>query len=334
MDPMTSKDDWRSWARQIDRSGSTSAIADVLTKWPPLNGTVLSYLAMSDEVGLEAVHRLPRCKVVLTRTPDAGNLTVHEYDPGRLEAHTFGFDQPRADAATVTFDEIDVVLVPGLVFDKAGHRIGRGGGYYDRLLASLPPGVIRIGITTDETFVEEVTTESHDQRVAWVATESGVHRVGDPLSPATTRFVEQAVLRGVAPDIYMFPDGTRTSADAATAVGAELGEIAKSILFDVDGRSVLVICSGDRRIDETKLAETCDADRASIADRDAVKQITGYVVGGTPAVGLSEDIRVLADVDLLRYRWVWSAGGSPDTVYPVALDRLIAASGARWAKIT
>lgn len=334
MGQIMTKDEWRIWARRIDCPSRGLAITDALTQWPPLHGTVLSYLAMPDEVDLEAVHRLPQCRVVITRTPDIGALSLHEYKPDRLERHPYGFDQPREDAAQVTLNEIDVVLVPGLVFDRSGHRVGRGGGYYDRLLTSLPPGVIRIGIATDETFVENVTTESHDRRVAWVATEAGIHRVGERLSPDTSRFVDQAVRRGVAPDIHMFSEGTRTSADAATAVGSELGEIAKSILFEVDKQFVLVICSGDRRIDETKLAKACDADRARIADRDVVKRVTGYVVGGTPSVGLDDDIRVLADINLLRYRWVWSAGGTPDTVYPVALDRLIAASGARWADIT
>ena len=56
--------------------------------------------------------------------------------------------------------------------------------------------------------------------------------------------------------------------------------------------------------------------------------------GGTPGVGLPNSVKVVADSTLARYRWVWSAGGTPDTVYPVALDRLMAASGARWAEVT
>ena len=124
------------------------------------------------------------------------------------------------------------------------------------------------------------------------------------------------------------------SADAAAAVGAELGEIAKSILFDVDGESVLVIASGDRRISELKLVAWFNGASAQIANRAEVHDRTGFVVGGTPAVGLRNSVRILADADLARYRWVWSAGGTPDTVYPVALERLVAASGARWADVT
>ena len=61
--------------------------------------------------------------------------------------------------------------------------------------------------------------------------------------------------------------------------------------------------------------------------------MTGFVAGGTPAVGHASSFPVLADASLARYRWVWSAGGTPDTVYPVALDRLVAATGARWADV-
>ena len=105
-------------------------------------------------------------------------------------------------------------------------------------------------------------------------------------------------------------------------------------MFDVDGEPVLVIASGDRRINESKLAEWFAADSAQAVNRAAVRDITGFVAGGTPAVGLPESVGILADCGLARYRWVWSAGGTPDTVYPVALDRLIAASGARWADVT
>ncbi|MFV1971461.1 MAG: 5-formyltetrahydrofolate cyclo-ligase [Acidimicrobiia bacterium] len=329
-----SKAEWRTWAKTVDRSGLSERVNRALVDWAPLHGTVLSYLAMGDEVDLTRVHDLGRCRVAITRTPEDGTLSVHEYEPGRLERHPLGFDQPSADSRDVPLDEIDAVLVPGLAFDRQGNRLGRGRGYYDELLDRLPAGVIRIGITVDELLVDCVPTEVHDRRVAWVATESGVHRVGERLPEATARFVESAVPLGIAPDIHRFPAGTKTSADAAGAVGVGLGEIAKSILFDVDDEPVLVICSGDRRIDEQKLAVWCEGLHARIATLDVVRQTTGFAAGGTPGVGLPEAVKVVADVGLARYRWVWSAGGTPDTVFPVALDRLIAASGARWADVT
>lgn len=251
-----------------------------------------------------------------------------------MEPHRFGFEQPAVDAPTIALDEVDVVLVPGLAFDRQGNRLGRGKGYYDELLARLPQGTIRIGVTVDELLVDSLPTEDHDQRVAWIATESGVHRTGPSVPEATGRFIAGALPQGIAPDIHRFPDGTRTSADAADAVGAELGEIAKSILFVVGGEPVLVIAPGDRRINESRLARWGSERSARIATLEEVREATGFVAGGTPAVGLSKPMNVVADSGLARYRWVWSAGGTPDTVYPVALDRLIAASGARWAEVT
>jgi 5,10-methenyltetrahydrofolate synthetase len=329
-----SKGEWRDWARDIDRASSSTDVISLLARWPPLHGTVLSYLAMADEVDLGGLHILDRCRFAITRTPDAGPLSVHAYETDLLEFHRMGFEQPRLGTPEVEVGNIDVVLVPGLAFDRHGNRLGRGKGYYDALLARLPMGTVRIGITVDELLVDELPTEAHDQRVAWVATESGIHRTGVPVPGATLRFISTAISRGIGPDIHRFPDGTRTSADAASAVGSELGEIAKSILFMVDNEPVLVIASGDRRINEQKLADCAGGESARIASLDEVREHTGYVAGGTPAVGLLEWVKVLADSDLARYRWVWSAGGTPDTVYPVALDRLIAASGARWAEVT
>ena len=333
MKESNSKSEMRAWAKTVDRADLSMRVNRMLFDWVPLHGTVLSYLAMSDEVDLNTVHGLGRCRIVITRTPEKGALSLHEYERGRLETHPLGFEQPRSRAPHVPFDEIDVVLVPGLAFDRHGYRLGRGKGYYDELLGTLPAGVIRVGITVDELLVDQVPTEAHDQRVAWVATESGVHRVGEQLAEATARLVASAVLLGVAPDIHRFPAGTKTSADAAAAVGAELGEIAKSILFEVDDQPVLVICSGDRRVDEKRLARSCGGRRARIASLGIVKHVTGFAAGGTPGIGLPEEIKVVADVSVARYRWVWSAGGTPETVYPVALDRLIAASSARWAEI-
>lgn len=330
---LTTKAAWRAWARKVDRSAKSEEVARLLAGWPPLYGTVLSYLAMTGEIDLSGVHDLDRCRIAVTRTPREGRLTVHEYDAENLERHRLGFQHPVPDSPELPLDDIDVVLVPGFAFDRSGHRLGRGAGYYDGLLGKLPPGVIRVGITVDELVVDELPTEPHDQRVSWLATESGVQRVGDPIPDASARVVQWGVEAGIAPDIHRFPEGTKTSQDAATAVGAELGEIAKSILFDVDGKPVLAICSGDRRISEAKLAHHLDARRARIAPLDRVREVTGFVAGGTPSIGLPEAIKVVADRELARYRWVWSAGGTPETVYPVALDRLIGASGARWADV-
>jgi prolyl-tRNA editing enzyme YbaK/EbsC (Cys-tRNA(Pro) deacylase) len=205
---------------------------------------------------------------------------------------------------------------------------------YDRLLAVLPVGVVRVGVTVDALVVDQLPTEDLDERVDWLVTESGVHRTGGELPTSSEVVVERAAERGVAAAMVRYPEGTKTSRDAARAVGCELGAIAKSLVFLVDDRPVLVICSGDHRVDVQKLAAICDGSVAAPAPLDRVREVTGFVAGGTPAMGHTTRLEVIADATLARYRWVWSAGGTPDTVYPVALDRLVAASGARWADIS
>lgn len=331
--PEAPKSRWRTWARSVGRADLGAEVADRLATWPPTYGVVATYLAMRGEIDVAAATSRPNCMVAVPRTEPGDRLTLHRLDVERLVTHRFGFREPDRASTPLALDDIDVVLVPGLVFDRAGYRIGHGAGMYDRLLAELPVGVIRIGVSTDVTLVDRLPREAHDARVDWVATESGVHRTGPALSATSERVVRAAIGAGVAPAMVHYPEGTKTSRDAADAVGAPLGSIAKSLVFLVDDEPVLVLCSGDRRVDAQRLASWFDGDHAAPAPLDRVRQATGFVAGGTPAFGHATPLRSVADVSLARYRWVWSAGGTPDTVYPVALDRLIAATGARWARV-
>ncbi len=332
--PDASKAQWRTWARSIERASKSDAVVDALVAWPPMRGIVASYLAMGGELDLSELTGLARCRVLVPRTEQGDALTLHDLSSAVLERHPFGFLEPSRDGEPFPMDAIDVVLVPGLVFDRLGGRIGWGRGMYDRLLATLPRGVVRVGVAVDDAVVDLVPAQPHDERVQWIATETGVRRVGDDLPVSALAVVDAAVARGIAASMVRFPEGTKTSRDAAAAVGADLGEIAKSLVFLVDDRPVMVICSGDHRVDERRLAHAMGGHSARPAPLETVRQVTGYVAGGTPAVGHASPIAVLADATLARYRWVWSAGGTPDTVYPVSLERLIAASGARWADVS
>ena len=153
------------------------------------------------------------------------------------------------------------------------------------------------------------------------------------LPEATQRVVGAAADLGLTIDPIVFPEGTKTSADAAEAVGAELAQIAKSLVFIVDDEPVLVLMSGDRRVDTDALAATLDATEARRATLEECRTATGYAAGGTPAFGHTAAMTVLADRSLQRNSDVWSAAGTPTTVYPIALDDLIAASGARWVDV-
>ena len=289
---------------------------------------------MSSEISLNPLLEKRSVKAVVPRIESVGHMTMRSYDARHLVRHRLGFDEPDESASVVDPTDLDILLVPGLLFDRSGGRLGRGKGYYDRFLRSLPRSTARIGVTTDASIVEGVPTDDHDERVDWLATESGVRWVGRSLSADTQRFMDRATEAGLAPNIERFPDGTRTSKDAARAVGCELGAIAKSLVFIVDDRPVLVICSGDRRVDEGRLASFLGGSDARPATRDRVHELTGYPAGGTPAVGHDTPLETVADTALGRFRRVWSAGGTLDTVYEVKLARLIAATSARWASIS
>lgn len=316
-----------------DESPASDAVVSHLVAFPPVAGHVFGYLAMPTEVDVTAVADEPRVAYLAPRIDEAGDLIPHVYDARPVARHPFGFDQPIASAPTIPLELVDVVLVPGRAFDRGGRRLGRGGGYYDRLLERLPRGVVRVGVTTDAGIVDRVPVGPSDMPVDWLVTESGVLRVGGPLQDASLRVVEAAVAAGIAAAPIRFPEGTKTSQDAANAIGCELGAIAKSLVFQVDDEPVLVICSGDHRVDESLLARFFDGTAARVVPLRAVKEISGFAGGGTPAVGHTNRLRTVVDTSLGRYRWVWSAAGTPDTVYPVSLDRLVAATEARIATV-
>ncbi len=153
------------------------------------------------------------------------------------------------------------------------------------------------------------------------------------LPAASQRVVAAAQELGLAIDVHVFPDGTKTSADAAAAVGCPVSAIAKSLVFTVDGEPVVALLPGDKRLDTAKLAAACGGAKAQRASLEEVRDATGYVAGGTPPFGHARPLRVLADRHLGRHDEVWAAGGTPTTVFPIALDDLIRAAGAAWADL-
>jgi 5-formyltetrahydrofolate cyclo-ligase len=95
--------------------------------------------------------------------------------PFELQPTKWGLREPTAEPANaVAPDSIDLILVPGVAFSRAGARLGRGRGYYDRLLSTLPAGVCKIGVCFDFQLTPELPVEPHDQHVDFIATESGV----------------------------------------------------------------------------------------------------------------------------------------------------------------
>ncbi|WP_420621629.1 YbaK/EbsC family protein [Candidatus Poriferisodalis sp.] len=147
---------------------------------------------------------------------------------------------------------------------------------------------------------------------------------------ARERFLAGAQEVGMAPGILSFPDGTRTAAQAAAAVGCELGQIVKSLVFLCDGEAVLALTSGSNRVDTVQLG-TVLGGTITRADADGVRDATGYAIGGTPPFGHARPLRAVVDRALLAYDTVWAAAGTPDTVFELTPDELVRASGAEVA---
>ncbi|NIS33871.1 MAG: YbaK/EbsC family protein [Actinobacteria bacterium] len=131
----------------------------------------------------------------------------------------------------------------------------------------------------------------------------------------------------------MYPDGTKTSADAAAAVGAPISAIAKSMAMMVDDDPVIVLMSGDRRVDASKLATAHGGSTGRRATLDEVRRHTGFAAGGTPPIAHPAPLVIYADVSLRRNERVWVAGGTPTTVFEIALDELMRVTAATWVDV-
>jgi prolyl-tRNA editing enzyme YbaK/EbsC (Cys-tRNA(Pro) deacylase) len=145
---------------------------------------------------------------------------------------------------------------------------------------------------------------------------------------AVDRFRERASAAGIELDVREFPAGTRTAADAAAAIGCEVAQIVKSLVFVADDQPVLVLTSGANRVDEDRLAEHLAVDHVRKATADEVRAATGYAIGGTPPFGHDRDLAVRCDRLLTTFREVWAAAGTPMTVFPIAPELLLEATGA------
>jgi prolyl-tRNA editing enzyme YbaK/EbsC (Cys-tRNA(Pro) deacylase) len=118
------------------------------------------------------------------------------------------------------------------------------------------------------------------------------------------------------PDAREFPEGTRTAQDAAAAIGCNVGQIVKSLVFLRDGEPVLVLCSGSNTVDAGRLG-------LAKADADVVRRATGFAIGGVPPYGFPAPLETLIDEDLLGYDEIWAAAGTPRTVFPLAPGELV-----------
>ncbi|MEX1281518.1 MAG: YbaK/EbsC family protein [Acidimicrobiia bacterium] len=134
-------------------------------------------------------------------------------------------------------------------------------------------------------------------------------------------------------DVREIPAGTKTAEDAAAGVGCDVRHIVKSLVFVVDGRPVVALVPGDRRLDPDLLATAMGGTEAGRADLDTVRSTTGFAAGGTPPFGHATRVPVVADA-ALEDATLWIAAGTPTTVAAIGLGDLLAATGARVAPLS
>ena len=148
------------------------------------------------------------------------------------------------------------------------------------------------------------------------------------MSGAMERFVEAARALGLHPQPRRFPEGTKTADDAARAIGCDVGQIVKSLVFAADDAVVLALTSGSNRVDESKLAGVAVATVVRRATPEEARAATGFAVGGTPPFGHVDRVRAFCDEDLLAHDEVWAAAGTPDSVFSLTPGDLVRLSGA------
>src|SRR5438874_10907329 len=143
----------------------------------------------------------------------------------------------------------------------------------------------------------------------------GEHFEQDYLSlMALNRFEAWLASTDFGVTVREFPAGTRTAVDAARAVGCDVGQIVKSLVFVAGGKPVVALVSGANRLDEKRLAAVAGEPVAK-ADAETARIATGYAIGGVPPFGHATDLPVFMDRDLLGYPVVWAAAGRPDSVF-------------------
>ena len=155
-----------------------------------------------------------------------------------------------------------------------------------------------------------------------------------PLSPSVQKVQDALKVLGFSIQVVELQATTRTSADAARAVGCQVAQIAKSLVFQtrVTHRPILVIASGSNRVNEKRVGELI-SEPIGKADADFVRLHTGFVIGGVPPVGHLEKLEIFIDQDLLQYEAIWAAAGSPHAVFKLTPEDLVKMTGGHVTSI-
>ena len=160
-----------------------------------------------------------------------------------------------------------------------------------------------------------------------------------PTDPAIQRVADAAARKGVTLEVTVFDQSTHTAQDAADALGVELGQIVKSLVFVAPGddgtlEPLLCLVSGPNRVDVARLAAVVSESAVRRATASEARDLTGFSIGGIPPIGHPRPVRVVMDPDLGRFETVWAAAGTGTAVFPVPPGTLRLLANATVAPIT
>ena len=153
------------------------------------------------------------------------------------------------------------------------------------------------------------------------------------MHPNVERVASAARDAGLEIEVERFPEGTRTADDAARAVGCQVGQIVKSLVFMADGTPIVALVSGANRVDLGRLAVSVAAQEVRRANGDEARAATGFAIGGVPPFGHARPVSVVIDRELIGHERLWAAAGLPDAVFAIDPDALVRASGGTVADI-
>ena len=158
--------------------------------------------------------------------------------------------------------------------------------------------------------------------------------MSEDLSASAKRVQEALAALGMSLQVVELPDSTRTAVEAAQAVGCQVGQIVKSLVFKTkrSGRAIMVEASGANRVDERRI-EALLGEPLGKAEADFVRQHTGFAIGGIPPIGHIEELETFIDADLLQYTEIWAAAGTPHAVFRLTPDELVQMTGGRVTEV-
>ena len=142
------------------------------------------------------------------------------------------------------------------------------------------------------------------------------------LKPSVERVRRTLRSMGLRAEVTEFSESTRTAAEAASAIGTTVGQIAKSLVFMAADEPVLVIASGANRVDMEKVRRLLGT-RITRPDAETVRRVTGFSIGGVPPLGHAKRLRTFVDEDLLNFPVVYAAAGTPNVVFALSQRDLV-----------